>query len=872
MLAIVFWVALFPARPAAADAEPTGADDAETQATAYATIEPRIVVSRSPGQLGSVPLAVRDDCTWPGEPADARSFCNDPVLEGDRPKLFLVNYFFGMPAPVSVQGTYNYLTFDMSATAELDYVPQSGTLTIEVGQSRSQTVYFDTLDDDIDEYDERFAVHMTRQGGARLTYDYAIYTIQDDDPEPTLSIADAAAAEADGKLEFRVAQSEATERRVSVDYATSDGSATAPGDYQATSGKLSIEAGQTEATISVPIFHDGVIETDETLTLTLSNPQNATILDGSALGTITDSGHLPTVSVADVSGVEDDVGELSFVVTLDAADSLATTVDYATTDASATAGSDYTGTSGSLTFAAGDVTKTIAVPVLADMQPEDDETITLTLSNVVNGQFQDSEATGTIFDDDATLSVVGGAAPEAHGSVEFLVMLEGGGSQLGTVTVSYATMDGTATSESDYTTTSGMLTFSDVGTQTVTVTVHDDDDEETAETFALTLSGPSNVKIPEPSATGTILNDDGLSAVLTAEPSRVSESVGTVDVTVTATLEGGVRTVATTVTVSVDWSGNFNAVDFITVSDFDITIPAGATSGAETFELRPANDSASEDDENVQITGTSDLPVTGTTVTLEDDDVAATGIALSATPSRVSEDAGATAVTVTATLDGAVRTVSTTVTVAVAGSGAADAVDFAVVSDFEIDIRTGATSGTGTFTLTPEDDSLVESDETLTLTGTSDLTVTETTVTLEDDDVVSRGIALSATPSRVSEDAGATVVAVTAALDGAARTVNTTVTVAVAGSGAADAVDFAVVSDFEIDIPAGSTSATGTFTLTPEDDSVDESDETLTIDGSSDLPVTGTTATLADDDATSTGIVLSASPSRVSEGARARRR
>ena len=861
-LAIVFGATLFPAQFVAADSEPAGAGDAEIRTAASSTIGPRIVVSGAPSHPGAVPLANGDDCTWPGEPENARSFCYDPVLEGDQLELYIVNVFFGSPVPVSEESTYDYSTFDISATANADYVAQSGTLTIETGQSRSQTVYIDSLGDDIDEHDERFGVHLTVDSGERLTFDYAIYTIQDDDTAPTLSIADATAAEAEGNLQLRVTLSEQSERRVSANYATSDGSATAPGDYTATSGTLSIEAGQTEGTIWVPIVHDGVLEPDETLTLTLSNPQNATLLDGFATATITDSGHLPTVSVTDVSGVEDDVGSLLFEVSLDAAGGVATTVDYATTDGTATAGADYTATQGSLTFAAGEVRKTIAVSVLADSVPEEDETIALTLSNAVNGRLSQSEATGTIFDDDVTLTVAGQAVPEAHGSVEFTVTLEGGGSRRGTVMIDYATSDGTATAGSDYTSTSGTLTFSDIGTQTVTVTVLDDSNKEPDETFTLALSGLSNTSI-----VGTILNDDGLSVVLTAEPSLVSEGAGAADVTVTGTLVDGVRTVDTTVTVSVDWSGNFNAVDFINVPHFDIMIAAGATTGAGTFEIRPANDSVSEDDEQVQIAGTSDLPVSGTTITLEDDDVAATGLALSASPSRVSEGAGAKEITVTATLDGGVRTAETSVTVTVAGSGAADAVDFAAVADFEIDIAAGATTGTGTFTLTPEDDSLDESDETLAISGSSDLPVTGTEVTLEDDDVASTGIALSASPSRVSEGAGATAVTVTAALDGGARTVGTAVTVSVAGSGAADAVDFAAVRDFEIDIAAGATTGTGTFTLTPEDDSLDESDETLAIGGSSDLPVTGTEVTLADDDATSTGILLSASPSRVSEGA-----
>ena len=304
-------------------------------------------------------------------------------------------------------------------------------------------------------------------------------------------------------------------------------------------------------------------------------------------------------------------------------------------------------------------------------------------------------------------------------------------------------------------------------------------------------------------------------------------------------------------TVAVAGTGNADAVDFEPVPSFTITIAAGDKRGTGTFTLTPTDDEVDESDEMLLVTGTSVLPVTGAEVELADDDATSSSIALTAQPPRLSEGDGATPVGVTATLDAGARTEPTTVTISVAGSGNADAVDFADVEDFTITISAGETSGTGTFTLTPDDDDVDEQDEMLSVEGTSVLPVTADTVELADDDQPSAAIELSARPRRIAEDGGARAVRVRATLDASARTEATTVTVAVAGTGNADAVDFEPVPSFTITIAAGDKRGTGTFTLTPTDDEVDESDEMLLVTGTSVLPVTGTEVELADDDATS---------------------
>ena len=526
-----------------------------------------------------------------------------------------------------------------------------------------------------------------------------------------------------------------------------------------------------------------------------------------------------------------------------------------------------------ITIAGGDTSGagTFTLTPIDDEVDESDETLSVTGSSVLTVNGTEVE----LADDDATSSSIALTAEPPRVS-------EGDGATPVRVT---ATLDaGTRTEATTVTVTvsgsgnAGAVDFADVrdftimiaagdtsGSGTFTLTPEDDNVDESDET--LTVNGSS--VLPVTADTVALADNDQSSAaiLLSASPGRIAEDGGASPVQVTATLDASARTVATTVSVSVSGSGRPDAVDYAaSATAFDITIAAGATAGTGTFTVTPEDDEVDERDEVLDVAGASDLPVTPASVTLADDEQTSTEIVLSAVPSTVSEGAGATPVEVTATLDAGARTVPTTVTVGVTGSGDPDAVDFASVRDLKIMIAAGATSGRWTFTLTPEDDDVAESSETLTVDGSSDLPVTKTSVTLTDDDVASSGIVLSASPSLVSEDGGAVPVKVTASLNGAVRQAATTVTVSVSGSGNSRAVDFQAVADFEIKIAANAANGEGTFTLTPVDDGAVEADETLTLSGASDLPVTPTTVTLADDDDASTRILLSAVPGRISEG------
>jgi CSLREA domain-containing protein len=195
---------------------------------------------------------------------------------------------------------------------------------------------------------------------------------------------------------------------VTVQYDTDPGGAnpaTEDVDYTATSGTLTFAPdGPLTQTISVPVLGDTLDEFDETFIVTLSSPTNATIADNQGIGTILDNDDMTALlSIDDVTITEGDSGEVNavFTVTMSTGSGKTVTVQYATADGTATAGSDYTATSGTLTFSPGEaLTQTISVPVIVDWLCEDDETFTVTLSNPLNANLGDDQGIGTIVDDD----------------------------------------------------------------------------------------------------------------------------------------------------------------------------------------------------------------------------------------------------------------------------------------------------------------------------------------------------------------------------------------------------------------------------------------------------------------------------------------
>jgi hypothetical protein len=324
----------------------------------------------------------------------------------------------------------DYATADGSALVGSDYTAKSGTLTFTPGQT-SKTVAVTILDDALAEDDETFSLNLSNATGGIAIADAAgLGTIQNDDADPTVSVANAAVVEGDTgttTLSLPVTLSGPSGREVDVDYATSDGTATAGSDYTATSGTLVFNAGETSHQIDITVSGDFLDEGDETITVTLTAPFNADLGTDVATGTITNDDGGPKLSLLDASVTEGNTGTtpLTFTVTMTPAALVDVTVDYATADGTATAGSDYVAASGTLTIPAGQTSGSITVDVNGDTSVEPNETLTVSLSNPLGAKIvPPAVTTGTITNDDRvptalTLTVAKGAkAIKAKGTIQ----------------------------------------------------------------------------------------------------------------------------------------------------------------------------------------------------------------------------------------------------------------------------------------------------------------------------------------------------------------------------------------------------------------------------------------------------------------------
>ena len=321
-----------------------------------------------------------------------------------------------------------------TATAGQDYTQTAGTLRFPARSTDAQAIEVTLLDDALDEPDEWFTVTLSEPANAALAGGGATVAatgrIDDDDRPPRLRIADAYASEGSGDpaIRFAVTLTPASARTVTVDYATSDGTATAGADYTPASGTLTFSPGATARTIVVPVADDALDETDrETFTATLSAAVHATVDSArrTATATIEDDDLAPQLRIADARASEGSGNAaIRFPVTLAPPSARIVTVRYATFDGTATAGADYTGVSGTLTFGGATSVQTIAVTILADSDAEGEETFTVTLSGPTNAVVAAGTATGTIADQESTTPPVVTPAPLELSSLQ----VTGGGS------------------------------------------------------------------------------------------------------------------------------------------------------------------------------------------------------------------------------------------------------------------------------------------------------------------------------------------------------------------------------------------------------------------------------------------------------------
>ena len=274
----------------------------------------------------------------------------------------------------------------------------NGTLNFAAGET-SKTVNVLVNGDQLDEIDETFTLNLANPVNVSIADGNGLGTITDDDPLPALAIADVTVTEGDSgtvAATFTVNLSDQSGRAASVNYATADGTAIAPGDYVAASGALNFAAGQTTRTVTVRSTATSWTSSTRTSRSPLESGQR-NHFGPQGVGTISDDDGLPSVSVSDATVTEGNGNSVtaSFTLSLNAASGQPATVSYATADGTATAPADYTALPlTAITFAPGQVTRTVSVTVAGDVLDEIDESFTLNLSNPVNATISDPDRAG----------------------------------------------------------------------------------------------------------------------------------------------------------------------------------------------------------------------------------------------------------------------------------------------------------------------------------------------------------------------------------------------------------------------------------------------------------------------------------------------
>ena len=305
---------------------------------------------------------------------------------------------------------------------------------------------------------------------------------------PELTVSDVTVNEG-GSTTFTIELSSAATSAISVDYATANGTATTA-DYQSRSGSVTFSAGQTTKNITVQTTSDNTIEGNETFFFNLSNASGATITDGSAQATIIDGVVTPAISISNATAAEGN--NLAFTVSLSTASNSSVSVNYGTTNGSATT-ADYVAKSGTLTFAAGQTSKTVYVSTRTDTINEGNEVMYLDLSAANGGTISDSRGNGTITNVAAAtnpvISITGDSGPEGSNTTFLVTLSEASTSS---VSVDFATFGISAQSGIDFQSRIGTLTFAAGETaKGINVFLYDDSTFETDETFEVRLANPT---------------------------------------------------------------------------------------------------------------------------------------------------------------------------------------------------------------------------------------------------------------------------------------------------------------------------------------------------------------------------------------------
>jgi len=700
--------------------------------------------------------------------------------------------------------TIQFATAGGTATAGSDYTASNQTLSFAAGET-SKNVTVALTNDAVAEGNETVVAAISNASTGSIATNTATATILDND-QSNWSVATAGDVdEGAGFISYTVSRTSAT-AAATIQFATAGGTATAGSDYTAASQTLSFAAGETSKTVTVAVTNDAVAEGNETVTAAISNASAGNITTSTATATILDNDQ-STWSVATTGNVDEGAGFITYTVSRTGTTSAAATIQFATAGGSATAGTDYTAANQTLSFAAGETSKSITVAITNDAVAEGNETVVAAISNASAGNIAINTATATILDNDQSNWSVASAGDvdEGAGFITYVVSRTGA---TGAATIQFATAGGTATAGSDYTASNQTLSFATGETsKTVTVALTNDAVAEANETVTAAISNASTGSITTNTASATILDNDQ-SNWSVASAGDVDEGAGFITYTVSRTG----ATAAATIQFATGGGTATPGSDYTAASQ---TLSFAAGESSKTIRVAVTNDAVAEPDETVvaAISNASvgNIATNTATATILDNEQSTWRVA---SAGNVDEGAGFITYVVSRTGTSAAATIQ----FATAGGTASAGSDYTAASQ-TLSFATGETSKTVRVAVT--NDAVAESNETVVaaISNASTGTIATNTAkaTIVDNDQSNWSVA-----SAGDVDEGAGFITYTVSRSGA--TGAATIQFATAGGTATAGSDYTAASQ-TLSFAAGETGKTVTVALT--NDAVAEGNETV---------------------------------------------
>jgi chitinase len=388
--------------------------------------------------------------------ADGFAVSDASVVEGDSGSR-QVALTVSRSVPSGSASSVDWSTVPGTAGSPDDFAQASGTVPFAAGET-THTIVIAVEGDTTVEPDEQFSVQLSNGVGGAVVQPVGTVTILNDDPATGGLRVDAGDVEVlEGgsgirSAAFTVSLSAPSPGGVTVDYATVDGTAVAPGDYAAKAGTLAFAAGEVSKTVEVAVSGDRIAEPTNQFTLALSNPVAVVVGRGVGTARIATDDPLAEVSISSGNFFEGDSGKpkVPFTVSLSVPSANPVTVSWAASHVT-TDNSDVKLKSGTVTIPAGSIQAVVDVTTIADTVVEPGEVFVVTLSDAVGATISQGTGVEYIRNDDpgsppnrlaiGDVAIVEGASGSRD--AQFLVTMAA--PSVTPVTVQFATADGSAT-------------------------------------------------------------------------------------------------------------------------------------------------------------------------------------------------------------------------------------------------------------------------------------------------------------------------------------------------------------------------------------------------------------------------------------------